>query len=321
MLFTFYLLLWTVFIWVSSVAAWPATLRVPNINGTSTTPSNDSLLYSPSSAGPWNPQGPAGFEISVLHGYQPLYREACYMSAVHLLATQVTEDFEGRLPLETMVYNDPQYHDLTIVVSSLGVDELMLRKFLFWGMAQIMHRMTAHHSFIDSWYELKWQGKIVGDILFNSNPPRPPLGGKHFQLYKPNDSSISTDAYSLSFEYRVIGEQLLVDKDVFMATIGALVQLAQTPEQNFDKFAGGFPTASVMLPIYNVRIFWTNSQPRHPLSLTKRLIVDSMVAAMTYGLRFGDFHALGVTVKNNRREVAQGGYYSPPLSTENVSDS
>lgn len=316
---TFHLLLSTIFVWVLSVAARPAVLRVPNIIATSTIPSNDSLLYSPNSAGPWNPQGPAGFEITVIRGYQRLPRETCYMSAVHLLAMQVIEDFEGRLPMETMVYSEDR--DLTIVVSTLGVNELMLRKFLLWGMAKIMHTMTAQNSFIDAWYELKWQGKVVGDVLFNSKPPRPPLGGKDFQMNKPNDTSISTDPYNLSFEYRIMRDQLLADKDVFMATIGALVQLAQNHEQNFDSFAGGFPTVPIVQPVYNVRISWVNSRPRRPLSLTKRIIVDSMLAAVTYGARFGDFHALGVTVKNNGREVAQGGYHLLSLSTENLSGS
>ena len=243
------------------------------------------------------------------------------MSAVHILAMQVKEDFEGRLPLETMVYSDPQYHDLTIVISTLGVDELMPRKFLFWGMAKIMHRMTAQSDFIDSWYELKWQGNVVGDILFNSQPPRAPLGGKLFQVSKPNDTSISADASNLSFEYRLIREQILASKDVFMGTIGALVQLAQNPDHEFDKFAGGFPTLPLAQPIYNIRIFWTNEHLRHSLPLTKGVITESMVAAVSYGARFGDFHALGVTVKNNGREVAQGGYDSPPLSIESVSTS
>ena len=311
---TLHLLLSTIFVWVFSVAAWPAVLRVPDINATSAIPSNDSLLYSSNSAGPWNPQGPAGFEITVLHGYQRLSREVCYMSVVHLLAMQVIEDFEGRLPVETMVYSEDR--DLTIVVSTLGVNEPMLRRFLLWGMAKIMHTMTAQNNFIDAWYELKWQGKVVGDVLFNKKPPRP-----NSQTFNPNDTSLSTDPYNLSFEYRIMRDQLLADKDVFMATIGALVQLAQNPEQNFDSFAGGFPTVPILQPVYNVRISWTNTRPRRPLSLTKRIIVDSMVAAVTYGARFGDFHALRVTVKNNGREVAQGGYHSLALSTEKVAGS
>ena len=319
--FTFHLLLSTIFVWVLPVAARPAVLRAPSTNATSTIPYNDSLLYSPGSVGPWNPQGPAGFEITALHGYQPLHREACYMSAVHILAMQVKEDFEGRLPLETMEYNDPQYHDLTIVISTLGVNELMPRKFLVWGIAKIMHRMTAQSDFTDSWYELKWQGNVVGDILFNSQPPRAPLGGKLFHVSKPNDTSISADASSLSFEYRLIRQQILASKDVFMGTIGALVQLAQNPDHEFDKFAGGFPTLPLAQPSYNIRIFWTNDHLRYPLPLTKGMITDSMVAAVSYGARFGDFHALKVTVKNNGKEIAHGGYYSPPLSTESVSAS
>ena len=315
--FTFYLLLSTIFVGVSSAAARPAVLRTPGINATST-----SLLSSPNSAGPWDPQGPAGFVITVLHGYQPLYREACYMSAVRLLAMQLKEDFEGRLPLATMEYHDPQYHDLTIVISTLGVNELMPRKFLFWGIARILHTMTTQSAFIDSWYELKWQGKAIGDILFNSQPPRPPLlGGKPFpKTNKPNDTSISADAYNLSFEYRFIDRQPLASKDVFMGTIGALVQLAQNPDQEFDKFAGGFPTSASpsVPPVYNIRIFWTNGHLRRPSPLAKGVIGDSMLAAVAYGARFGHFHALGVTVKDNGREVAQGGYYSPPLSTESV---
>ena len=244
------------------------------------------------------------------------------MSAVHLLAMQVKEDFEGRLPLETMVYNDPQYRDdLTIVISTLGVDELMPRKFLLWGMAKILHRMTALSDFIDSWYELKWQGTVVGDILFNFKPPRALLGGKQFQMSQSNDTSISADAYSLSFEYRFIREQPLASKDVFMGTIGALVQLAQNPDPEYSKFAGGFPTLPSVPPVYNIRIYWGNVYLRHPAPLTKGMLADSMVAAVAYGARFGDFHALGVTVKNHGREIAQGGYYSPPLSIEKLSAS
>ena len=308
------------------VSARPATLPRPDNDVTSTIiASNDSLLHST------NPRGPAEFDITALHGYRPLRREACYMSVVRLLATQVNEDFEGLVSVQKATYTDPQYPDLTIEMSSLRFGRLVPRKFLFWGLARIMHQMTTDNSFVDSWYELAWQGISIGEILFNAVPARAQLEAKHInttrtrsEMDQSNTTIASIGPKGLSFEYTLITEQLLTGRDVFMGTIGALVQLAQNPHRAFDRFAGNFPGEPGVFSTYNAQIYWTNVYLHHPPPLTKFVIAESMVAAVTYGLRMGDFHGLAVLVKNNGQEVARGGYLArgpPPRGDPNASSS
>ncbi|KAG7002213.1 hypothetical protein G7Y79_00028g062340 [Physcia stellaris] len=309
------------------VSARPTTLPRPDFDVTSSiTASNDSLLHST------NPRGPAEFDMTTLHGYRPLRREACYMSAVRLLATQINEDFEGLVPVQKAEYTDPQYPDLTIEMSSLRFGRLVPRKFLFWGLARIMHQMTIDNSFVDSWYELTWQGSPVGEILFNAVPARAQLESNHINKTRTRSamdhSNVmmgSTGPEGLSFEYTLVTEQLLIGRDVFMGTIGALIQLAQTPHRAFTRFAGVFPGEPGVFPTYNAQIYWTNAYLHHPLALTKFVIAESMVAAVTYGLGKGDFHGLAVLVKNNNgQEIARGGYLalgSPPRGERNAASS
>lgn len=295
------------------VSARPTTLPRSDIDVTSSIiASNDSLLHST------NPRGPAEFDITALHGYPPLRREACYMSAVRLLATQINENFEGLVSVQKAKYTDPQYPDLTIEMSSLRFGKLVPRKFLFWGLARIMHQMTMDNSFVDSWYELTWQGSAIADILFNAVPARAQLEAKHInttrirsEMDHSNVTIASIGPKGLSFEYTLITEQLLTGRDVFMGTIGALVQLAQNPHRAFDRFAGNFPGEPGVFPTYHAQIYWTNAYLHHPSPLTKLVIAESMVAAVTYGLRMGDFHGLAVLVKNNGQEIARGGYLAP----------
>lgn len=301
---------------ISLVFAKPANLPVPNIEDTSTHSSNGSLLDSS------NPRGPLGFDINALHGYKPLRRVACYMSAVHLLAIESTRNFEGLLPMEKASYNDRLYQDLTIEVSSTRLYQLMPRKYLLWGIARIMHKMTVDNSFVDSWYELTWEGSLVGEILFVAVPLRAQSGIQRndtLPVYRKMDqssgSAVSTATNALSFEYTLIQEQLLTGEDVFMGTIGALVQLAQAPHQLYNQFAGNFPGEPGVFPTYNAQIYWTNVYLQETLPLTKGLLAESMVAAVEYGLSIRDFHALGVLVKDNGRQVARGGYLLTRLPT------
>lgn len=301
-----------------------AAFPKPDIDFTSSiTASYGSLLDST------NPRGPVEFDITALHGFRPLRREACYISAVRLLASQVNENFEGLVPMQKATYTDPQYPDLAIEMSSLRFGKLVPRKFLFWGLARIMHKMTMDNSFVDSWYELTWQGSPVGDILFNALPTRAQLEANHInttgtwsEMSHTNVTLASIGPKGLSFEYTLITEQLLTGRDVFMGTVGALVQLAQNPNRAFNRFAGIFPGEPGVFPTYNAQIYWTNFQLHHPLPLTKIVIAESMVAAVTYGLRMGDFHGLGVLVKSNGQKIARGGYLapgSPPRGESNVS--
>ncbi|KAI4139012.1 MAG: hypothetical protein L6R39_006502 [Caloplaca ligustica] len=306
-----YLVLWIGFLSAFSSAAaieantvaGPSLLQ--NVDTSNTTHFNGGLAF------PSFPWGPDDFNIQTVHLHAPLPRDECYMHAIRLLGNQAQEDFNGRLPEARLKFRDRQYPNVLVVVASAEPNQPLLRKHLFWGIARIMHHFRANNRYLASAFALTWQGQQVGEVLFvpggwGSRKAR--LGSGYTELSlsdfaanTPGHKEISArdDLPEMDFSY--YGVNLGMD-NVFMGTIGALIQAGEHPDQNFNQFVGAFLG-------YNAFIGWVRVQPS---GIPKRLLVRLMARTASEAMYRRDFHEVKVSVKANGRHIAQGGYISAP---------
>lgn len=278
----------------------PITLDQPHQNSTL----GDSL--------PW---GPADFQVNIGIELLPMRRDAAFMTAVGLLAQETREDFNGRLSQPRIIFRDPNINPrLAIVVAAPGSDQRVLRRHVFWGIARILNHMVTHDAFFGRSWHLTWRGQDVGTIVFvgegtnelgigHINNTLTPPTSQSLALQQTSNRTGISDTNSVTFEYKLWGN-LLTMENIFMSTVGALIQLAAHPDHNFGHFVGTFPH-------YRCFQVWY-SQQRPPL-LSKRLLISSIVASVTYALDQHDWHELKVEVKNNGLIIARGGYADHPL--------
>lgn len=237
------------------------------------------------------------------------------MLAVNAVAEEALHDFDGPLAQARMIYRMPQYLHFVIIVSSTGPDQRVLRKHLYWTIARGMNQLVVDDHFQASTFTMVLRGQRVGTVFFVSSEPRAKIAGlgtgytdvildsagPALQADNTAVSMVSTDR--LSFTYEFHGE-LLSLKDIFMGTLGALIHLAEQENHNFNVFVGSFPGYDA---------FHTYFAQSRPSTLSKPFISASLLASATYAFQRRNYHELRVTIKNNGREIAHGGYFGRPL--------
>ncbi len=265
----------------------------------------------PSASDP--PWGPNDFSIRVAgQGPNPLAQRACYVSAVSMLAAQAAQDFHGRLSSPRVTFSHAQYPDLAIIVASAHAFDCVPRRYVLWGMARLMNYLVLGNDFRDSFFVLRWQGSMVGNIYMGPPPQRPTLSKTADTALTAMESSVISQANdtsatpvgvdALSFHFQFYGRSLTMS-DIFMGAIGTLIEAAQpASDEKLQSFTGSFQP---YLVVYD----WS-STPAGPSSFTYSMLITSIVASVMCALEQLDFHELRVLVKIGTREIGKGEYFT-----------
>ena len=263
------------------------------------------------------PWGPEDFDVDVNHETVPIPRDAIFVTTIRFIAEQAAEDFYRRLPRPSIVFSDPNYPSVSIAVSSPGPRQVMERKYVLWGMARILNRMIERNAFRGSIYTLRWRGAVVGRILFVAagrdaldtglrdvaiTQPRLEIPSPQ-QMSNNTQLSMGEGSNAMSYNFEFWGE-LLVKQDVFMSTLGGLIQVAQHASHTFDFWVGSFP---------GYRCFHVYHTSVQPSVMTKNLVIATMVAGMVYALRQDNWHELRLIVTKDGQAILSGGYMDHPL--------
>lgn len=265
----------------------------------------------PTPSAPDQPWGPDDFHIIVAgQGPNPLAPEACYVSAITMLAAQAAHDFHGQLPSPRVTFTDAQYPDLAIIVAGAHAADCVPRRYMLWGIARLMDHMVSQNDFRDSFVVLMFQGSIVGNIYIGpppeastqSNTTNNALKTLELSLINhPNSTTISlTTTTALSFQFQPYGRALPMS-DIFMGAIGALIAAARpASDAKLQSFMGLFMP---YMAIYH----WFSS-PAGASVFTYRMLIQAIQASAMYALQRKDLRELSVRAIEGTREVGRGGY-------------
>ena len=294
--------------WTSLVVSRPATLSVPSPTVLDTASSNEThpLLA--------DPRGPADLNVITRFGIRPLRPSVCYMSSIRLLAFRAAQPnpMRGRLNGDFQ-WESSHFTDsgIQIALDTEAAGQYLPKNILLWAMARILHEMTQESRFLESESRLVWRGDCVSSLSFRlTNPSQLHLGNRTASLIDSGTSNYTAIAVGLARtgEYTSIPSSPLLEKDVLMSTIGALIQLASYREVPSQSFLGGFPA-------YGAFITWTNRwSPMPRQSLDKPLLLLCMVDSAAHAISRNDFNAMIAVVYEEGREIATGGYFPLPAS-------
>ena len=263
------------------------------------------------------PWGPPEFETNLERETIPIPRDAACVTAIRFVAEQAAKDFDGQLPNPTTIFRDPNYPGFSIAVSSPGQRRLVQRKYVLWGMARILNHMIQDNSFRGSISSLYFRNVVVGRILLVAGG-RNHLGAgfEDVAVTQPrldmpapqqmsNNTQLSTgeDSNAIRYDFEFVGDEL-VKQDVFMGTLGGLIQVAQHTNHPFDFWVGSFP---------GYHCFHTYVTSVHPSIMTKDLVIVTMVAAMAYALHHNNWHELKLTAIRDEEIIFSGGYLDFPF--------
>lgn len=263
------------------------------------------------------PWGPEEFDVNTERESVPIPRDAIFVTAIRFVAEQAAEDFRGQLPRPSLIFRDPNHPSLSIAVSSPGPRRLVKRKFVLWAMARILSHMINHDAFRGSIYTLRWRDVVVGRVLFVAGG-RDQLDASfrdvaitqpRLEMPTPQQMSNNTEfstgegVNALNYAFGFWGDEL-VKQDVFMGTLGGLIQVAQHTNHAFEFWVGSFP---------GYRCFHVYHTSVQPSVMTKDFVIVSMVAAMAYALHRNDWHELKMVVTRDGEEILRGGYMDHPI--------
>ena len=259
------------------------------------------------------PWGPDEFKCGrTLHG-DPVPQAATFMTALRAIAEEASEDFTGLLKQQHMTFSYPPLHAPVAIGVSSDTDQPLPRRFLLWGTARVLNHMSVLDAFRASVYQLSWRGKVVGSIVVaaggnghlvagagdaptsmsNATRPSPEL------VASSPASSILDTANSVNFDFESYGRQLTMI-EIFMATIGSMIQLAQhSGTASLEYWRGNFPG-------YRVYHIW--EAQRLPSLMSKRLLIVSMESAVTYASEHINWHELRVVLNSEGGEIVRGGW-------------
>ena len=305
-----------ILLFLSSALA-PLVAASPLLRDLSLTPPTNLTKASTLQWDPLVPWGPDEFDVTTERVTVPIPRDAVFVTTIRFVAEQAAQDFSGRLPRQMVVFRDPSYPSFSIAVSSLSPTHFVKRKYMLWAMARILNHMIADDAFKGSFFRLRWRDEVVGRVLFVAGGRNElDAGFKDVAVTQPRlempslqqmsnsiEVSIGEGSNALTYDFTLHG-QVLVKQDVFMATLGGLIQVASHEGHTFNFWVGSFP---------GYRCFHVYRSIVQPSVTTKDLVIVTMVAAMAYALRHNDWRELGVLLKRDGEPILRGGYLDHPL--------
>ena len=265
---------------------------------------------------PIKPWGPDEFTADIERETVGISSDALFVTAIHFVAEQAAQVFEGELPSATTIFRDPNYPSLSIAVSSTGPRRRVLRRYVLWGLARILNTMV-YNGFRASIVVLKYRNAVVGRILIVANGRNAlEAGFKDVAITQPRldmptpqqisnntQLSVGEGSNALGFDFEFWGEEL-VKQDVMMATLGGLIQVAQHTNHPMNNWVGSFP---------GFHCFHTYLTSVHPPVMNKETMIVTMVAAMAHGLLHNNWHELRLNVTKDQQQILSGGYLDFPF--------
>ncbi|KAL8995727.1 MAG: hypothetical protein Q9169_004585 [Polycauliona sp. 2 TL-2023] len=262
------------------------------------------------------PWGPDDFRVLAIHRTTRIRRDATFTSAIGLLSQQAQSDFNGRLPRSFIAFRNPKIIPrLSIIVSAVKPDQRVLRRHVFWGIAQILNQMIRDDAFTASNWRLESRGQEVGTIFFIAGTPNELEADSTIgdpaqlpsQAFDGNARSlVIVNDVSIVMGFEFIEPRLTMEK-VFMGAIAAVIDLAEKPNrQFFDTFAANYPG-------YACFYHWRSTV--QPSAMTKELLISVFVLSLEYALQQINWHSMRVGVKldgPSGRLIVVGGYSDSP---------
>ena len=299
-------------VFASPTPAGGLSLPIQNMATTSPIAVNGSLSL------PNPPWGPDEFSVTRLSLRGPMDPVACYTGVIELLAFLGLRDFEARLPSAVQSYRSP---DILISVMGTGSGSRLPQKYVLWGLARIMN-MLALDTFNGGIWGLHVHGAHVGRLVFISEPSPLSISASFTAGLDETVSNQTTEVlqstviYSrndIEWTHEFYGD-LMTPTNVFMGTIGSIIQAAELPNQNVANFFGSFP---------GYRCFHAYVSHANPSRLSKQTLLRTMMNLTSEARQRSDFHEQKTRISDSRGEIASGGYFDPPvpLVDSNISTS
>lgn len=271
----------------------------------------ENLTYPPI---PW---GPEDFDVDISHTGNRIPGDTIFTVVTRAVAEEALNDFDGNLPNRRIIFRYPEFPTFVIGVESTDPNQGVLRKYFYWTLARATNQLIRDRVFQSSTFTMRWQGNIVGKVLFVAARPRQKamaLLGPDWTMTSPSDSSAlafpnnttmdsSVGVDRLTWTFEPFGDNLMKN-DIAMGTLGGLIQLAEQANQDIDYFIGSFPG-------FQCFCIWVKLQT--PSRLSKKVLIVSLVASMARALSVRDYHEMKVVVSDNGLEVGQGGWFGNPL--------
>ena len=300
-----------------SVSASPTSVgglspRAQSISPTDLFTPNGSLTY------PSNPLGPADFvvmdEVDAPMAINPF---DYYMFIIDLISKLGLNDWDSRLPDAVNTFTNPHYPGITVAATATSDNSRLPQRYLLWALARLSYRLAFFGGSNAGVYTLRVQGRRVGRVMLIVAPINPSLLG-HFtaDLGQSMTKQVTQELESTStnqddkfatlvgngeirWTYEFYSDPL-ASLDVFMGTIGALVQAAEEPNQNIRMFVGSFP---------NYKAFHVWQSIDNPSTYTKAMLLQSIMNLAWYARNHTDFRPIMSGVYNSDNHMfAQGGY-------------
>ena len=170
---------------------------------------------------------------------------------------------------------------------------------MMWGLAAFANYLLRVGPFRAGQAQLKWHGSRVGTI--RSIDLSASANQQNLTLDQMNGTVPSLGDDDLSWDYQ-FHDAKLQPVHIFMSAIASLIQAAQVGDGEIKHFVGSWPDS-----IWRVIHF---RLPRESSStFTRNILIQSILASVNEAVRRRDYRSAKVLVKENGRDIAQGGYF------------
>ena len=301
----------------SSLATYSLVAASPLLPIIQTSPQNPAVNGSLSLDSLPPPGGPPAFSIRIDEARRTLEQDAVILPTLRFIGALAQQDWTGQLPAPRTVYRDPLSPGVAIGVAAVGSTHIE-RRFVLWGLASFADYMVQSRRFRASQARIRWETIIVGLIRFvdvGTSTGQQELEGysgmdlsSTILLTNESTTPVGVGDDGLTWDIDFVLEEI-PKVSIFMATIASLVQAAQH-DDDIRHFIGSWPYSS-----YEALHTWLSTET--PSVFSRNILIKSMLAAVEKGIAQNDFRATDVLVKQDGRNIAQGGYahrFTPPMS-------
>ncbi|KAL8641995.1 MAG: hypothetical protein Q9228_001262 [Teloschistes exilis] len=279
-----------------------------------------------------SPAGPEDFQI-VPHIFpEPtfLQRDRLFLFVANIIAIELLQgDFNSNFSGRIVRIHEMRNPGLRFK-ASINVPELRIpRRFIYWGLVRMMDRFIKAGSYENSFYPMTWKGQYVGIFSIDFG------GFEEHQLNEQLNITASDDAQVkviqvpgtptvnpiltydpwVTTKSEFYGSVEFNPIDLWMSVIGALVQVAELPDdRNISSFGGGFPTRYKVL-----QTAWSASSPGPwstvtPLKMNRSLLSAVVVESLIQSQLQNDFRQMRMRVWDQGQLVVEGGDFPLPTN-------
>ena len=238
-----------------------------------------------------------------------------YMFVIDLIAKLAINSWDEKLPHPYTLLTNPEYPDLSLAAAATSERTRLPQKYLFWGLARVMERLTRL-GFVGGAYDLLVQGRRVGSFTLISGSLSHAVAGNLAidsglnQVVNPTALTQSANSIPIVSDETVtwtheFGSRLLTPADVLMPAIGSLISAA-------EQYALG-PQALFIGYFKPYRALFAY-RPSSPAVWTKVLCINTIVIQVTYARDHSNWHEQKSQVENGTGIIASGGYFPIPLA-------